>query len=466
MPRHVCCLLVVLLLVPVWPADAGGVKDTDVYARIKSQLDAVAAIDTHSHLGGSGHNEKFVDRVFRGDSPSDCVLHHTWAVSYFTWGHPLALWPADHKFDTWWNAVQTDFNNSRARSAYRAMLPIFSDLYGVDFESLTLEGARELNARMEKNYADPNWAEEVLRRRAHTELIVRDSFILPRAVAPHYPFVVSACNVRWLINGFHQSEFARLPAEDPYAFAAQYKLPIKTLDDYVAVLDRILAEAKRAGAICLKSQSAYERTLRFNFVPKQVAEQVFGKPRNELSPAQVKAFQDYIFWRLAELSAKHDLPFQIHTGHAHIPGSNPMNLVDVIQANPRTKFILFHGGFPWVGEAGMVALKYPNVWLDSVWMPVLSYTTGKRAYKEWLDMISSNRILWGSDMFTVEGTYGTTIYTRQCIYEALAEKVLDNELREDDAVRIGRQILRENALEIFPSLRELSKKLAVEKPEK
>jgi hypothetical protein len=57
-------------------------------------------------------------------------------------------------------------------------------------------------------------------------------------------------------------------------------------------------------------------------------------------------------------------------------------------------------------------------------------------------------------MATVEGSYGTTIYTRRCITEALAEKVVDHELREEDALGIGRQILRENALKMFPSLRQ------------
>jgi hypothetical protein len=50
--------------------------------------------------------------------------------------------------------------------------------------------------------------------------------------------------------------------------------------------------------------------------------------------------------RRRELRARYDLPFQIHIGHRRIQGSNPMNLVDLIEAKARTKFILFHGGFP------------------------------------------------------------------------------------------------------------------------
>ena len=52
----------------------------------------------------------------------------------------------------------------------------------------------------------------------------------------------------------------------------------------------------------------------------------------------------------------------------------------------------------------------------------LSYTMARRAYQEWLDVMPSNRILWGSDTGTAEGIYGATVFTRQCLAEALAEK--------------------------------------------
>ncbi|MBN1910855.1 MAG: amidohydrolase family protein [Pirellulales bacterium] len=448
-------VFLVVLLLPAFVlfARAGDTKDTEVYARIKAYLDTVRGIDTHTHLIDP-HTAERVRQQYDMENPPTCALERTWRVSYLTWAHPLAPWSKDRKFDTWWKVAEPQLRNYRARSAYRSMLPLYTDLYGVDFDTLTLDQARALNERMEKNYKRPDWPEEVLLRRANTELFVVDAFsLMPRPKDNTFPFQTYVCNVQRVINGFHPSETKRFPLADPYAFAAERKIPVKTLDDYVALLDRILAEAKKAGAVGLKSPNAYERTLKYVWTPKHLAEQAFGKPRKELTPAQIKAFQDYVFWRLAELSAKHELPFQIHTGHAKIPDSNPMNLVPVIQANPKTRFILFHGGFPWVSEVGMVALKYPNVYLDSVWMPTLSYTLGKRGYKEWLDMISSNRIMWGSDLFTIEGTYGATRYARQCIAEALAEKVLDKELREEDARRIGRQILRENALEALPLLK-------------
>jgi predicted TIM-barrel fold metal-dependent hydrolase len=134
-------------------------------------------------------------------------------------------------------------------------------------------------------------------------------------------------------------------------------------------------------------------------------------------------------WRLVELSAKYDLPFQIHTGIARIQGSNPMLLTDLIEANPKTKFILFHGGFPWIDETAAIVFTElshgrRNVWLDSVFLPSISYATAKRAYHEWLELMPSDRIMWGSDQIDAEGIYGATEFTRRCLAEVLAEKVI------------------------------------------
>ena len=159
-----------------------------------------------------------------------------------------------------------------------------------------------------------------------------------------------------------------------------------------------------------------------------------------------------MFEHVTGLAARYRLPFQIHTGWGQLEGSNPMLLVNLIESHPQTRFVLFHGGYPWVGETGAIAKRYSNVWIDSVWMPTLNYTMACRAYQEWLNAVPASRILWGSDVQTPEDVYGATAVTRRRLAEALAEMVQQGQLRENDAPRIGRQILRENALALFPQL--------------
>lgn len=435
-----------LLILPVASQD---VKTTEVYARLKAGIDSVSSINTHDHLTPF-EQIRHRDRTDRGEG---MTLRSIWAGSYFTWIHPLEPWPQDGSFDTWWSKAQHNFADARATSFYRYLLPAFSDLYGVDFDTITPEQARELNDRIFENYKTDRWLKEVITERANIELMVIDAYWARLDFTTHYPFTVALCNVTSVVRGFHPSEFDN-PLDDPYEFARRHEMQVDSLEDYLAVLDRLLAEAKQAGAICLKSTLAYNRTLRFENVSREQAAAAFGRPRKELSAGEIKDFEDFIMWRLVELGAKHGLPFQIHAGQARIQGSNPMLLVDMIEANPKTKFILFHGGFPWVGETGVIAMRLRNVWIDSVWMPTLSYTMAKRAYQEWLEVAPSNRIMWGSDTGTAEGIYGATEFTRQCLAEALAEKVVRRELLEKDAQRIGRQVMRDNALELFPQLKE------------
>ena len=95
-----------------------------------------------------------------------------------------------------------------------------------------------------------------------------------------------------------------------------------------------------------------------------------------------------------------------------------------------------------------------HVWLDSVWLPTISYHMAKRAFHEWLDVMPSNRIMWGADCNHAEGIYGATAMTRRCLAEVLAERVDRGDLTEEHARRIGKQVLRDNALALFPQLKD------------
>jgi uncharacterized protein len=427
-----------------------GTRDTTTYRRLKTALDAIPAIDTHDHLWPFDRLPGYVETP-RGKGMN---LAGLWRNSYFPGVHPLTPWVPGMPFPAWWAKAKHNFDDARATSVYRYQLPAFADLYGIDFDSISDAQARELDDRIFAHYQNPSWLYEVITERANIELMFNDPYWNRLDFKTDYPFGVLVFNVTTLVSGFHASEFKNA-GDDPYRVATAEGLKVEVLDDYLAVLDRLFAKAKTAGAACLKTTLAYQRTLRFEKVPKERAARAFGHPRGELSAAEVKDFEDFIMWRLVELSAKYELPFQIHTGHGRIQGSNPMNLVDLIEANPRTKFILFHGGFPWVGETGIILMRHgSHVWLDSVWMPTLSYATAKRAFHEWLDVMPSSRLMWGGDANHGEGIYGATEMTRRCLAEVLAERVDSGDLREEHALTIGRQVLRDNALALFPQLKE------------
>ncbi len=425
-------------------------RDTTTYRRLKAALDLIPAIDTHDHLWPFARLPGLVETE-RGKGMN---LAGLWHSSYFTGVHPLTAWKPGMAFDDWWHKAKNDFVSARATSVYRYQLPAFTDLYNVDFDHVTDVQARALDDQIFAHYQDQAWLFHVVTERANIELMLNDPYWGRLELKTDYPFGVLVFNVTMLVRGFHPAEF-KFEGDDPYHFAQAEGIKVESLDDYLVVLDRLFQKAKGAGAVCLKTTLAYLRTLSFENVAKDRAEKVFGRPGAELSAAEIKDFEDFIMWRLVELSARYGLPFQIHTGHGRIQGSNPIYLVDLIAANPRTKFILFHGGFPWVGETGIILMRHSShVWLDSVWMPTLSYATSKRAFHEWLDVMPSSRIMWGADANHAEGIYGATEMTRRCLAEVLAERVDRGDLREEHALEIGRQVLRDNALALFPQLKD------------
>jgi predicted TIM-barrel fold metal-dependent hydrolase len=64
------------------------------------------------------------------------------------------------------------------------------------------------------------------------------------------------------------------------------------------------------------------------------------------------------------------IPVLLHAGLSWAPSgqaryANPTLLEEALQEFPRVRFVLAHFGWPWVGEALMLALKYRNLSLDT-----------------------------------------------------------------------------------------------------
>src|SRR5262245_50065862 len=264
---------------------AEDIKQTETYRHIRAELDAVPAIDTHDHLRPFEEIPGF-DTTDRGRG---MTLHSIWAGSYYPWINPLSAWPAGASFDTWWLKAKHDFSNARATSFYRYVLPAFRDLYGIDFETMTDEQARELNDRIFANYQDDKWLHQVVTKRANIELMLIDPYWARFKFERPYRFSVPVLNVTTMVDGYHESSFAS-QLDSPYHFARQEGKEIATLDDYLAALDAIFQKAVASDAVCLKTTLAYLRTLDFAKVPRERAEKAFGRPKDQLSLDEIKDF--------------------------------------------------------------------------------------------------------------------------------------------------------------------------------
>jgi len=73
---------------------------------------------------------------------------------------------------------------------------------------------------------------------------------------------------------------------------------------------------------------------------------------------------------LYEVAASLGIPVLMHTGMSWAPGTplergQPLLLEKAIRRFTKLRFVLAHWGWPWVWDATALALKYPNVFLDT-----------------------------------------------------------------------------------------------------
>ncbi len=160
----------------------------------------------------------------------------------------------------------------------------------------------------------------------------------------------------------------------------------------------------------------------------------------------MRAFEDYVVWYLAGLCADHRLIFQIHTGiqgnWCHVPDSDPLLLLELIRAHRSVRFDLFHLGYPYARELGMVGKHYPNVWLNACVGYVYTMAGSRQALLEWLDLVPMERLLgFGSDVLLPEYIYGHLVMARSCLADVLAEKVARDFLSEAAALDAARWLL-------------------------
>ena len=121
--------------------------------------------------------------------------------------------------------------------------------------------------------------------------------------------------------------------------------------------------------------------------------------------------------------AELNIPLLLHCGLSWTPSglaqfAQPLLLEQALMTFPQVNFILAHFGWPWVNEAVMLAVKYPNVYLDtSILYSGTPRDTYRRVLAGQVGLEVIERSLAGRVLF---GTNYPRIDMRRCV-RGLAE---------------------------------------------
>ncbi|MGE5730837.1 MAG: amidohydrolase family protein, partial [Gemmatimonas sp.] len=239
-----------------------------------------------------------------------------------------------------------------------------------------------------------------------------------------------------------------------------------TLDAYLSqVVTPTLERQRRTGAVAVKFEAAYLRSLNFTRGDRAPAAQAYARYVAGGAPdaAEYTALQDVIFHHIAAEAGRLGLPVHIHTGYGcggyfELAGANPLLLEPVLDdATLRgTKFVLLHGGAGPFSKSIAALLMKPNVYTDfseQTWLlPTRELSNTLRYWLEWYP----EKVLFGTDLSPGTPTidweeigWQTTSSAREALAIALTGMMNDGEITRARALEMARMVLRGNASTIY-----------------
>ncbi len=250
-----------------------------------------------------------------------------------------------------------------------------------------------------------------------------------------------------------------------YLQAAGLQAAPATLAEYLTrVVTPTLERQKAGGAVAEKFEVAYLRGFDFADVPRETAERIYAKwaAGGRPDPIEYKALQDFLFRSIAAECGRLGLPVHLHTmsgggGYFDVAKGNPMLLENIFN-DPRlrkTHFVMLHGGWPFVREAGAL-LQKPNVYLDlsqqSLTFPPRTMANWLR---EWLETFP-DKVMFGTDGYPFSESMGweeaawiANRNARQALGLALTGMLRDGEIGRERAASIAQMVLRGTAAQLY-----------------
>jgi predicted TIM-barrel fold metal-dependent hydrolase len=229
----------------------------------------------------------------------------------------------------------------------------------------------------------------------------------------------------------------------------------ENFDDYLSALDIAFDMAVENGAIGVKSSLAYLRKISYDKVEKSDARKIFNNGIRRVTQTESQKFQDFMMHAVCEKCSEYKLPYEFHTGlHAGnfntLKNSYPLLLENLSREYPKVDFVLFHGGYPYINEVGVLAKYFPNVYLDACWLSDISISAYKKALSEWLEIVPSNKIFaWGGDQMLIEHSYASLLLAKDLITDVLVEKITSGYFNQNLAISVMKKILGQNAISLY-----------------
>jgi uncharacterized protein len=395
--------------------------------------------------------------------------------------HPVRVVAAGEQPDRDFDALPVDNMEPQSdpvglRPGAPGMLDAWHALYGFngpDLSAAHLKDAQALKDRVQKEKGDqyPAWVLDQM----GTAVMLANRVTMGTSIQPP--------RFRWvpyadaLIFPLDNSQLAAENSDRKSFFALEDVLRRRyltdaglqtippTLGEYLArIVTPTLERQHAGGAVAEKFEAAYLRSLEFNKVDRAVADRIYAQYAAKGAPgdAEYKPLQDFLFRYIAAECGRLGMAVHLHTmagagGYFHVAGTNPLLLESVLNAPElrQTKFVMLHGGWPFVREIGSLLTK-PNAYLDfSAQTFVTSPQSMAGWMREWLEgvpekvMFATDAYPYSPEMGWEESGWMAANRGRQALAIALTGMMRDGEISRARASELARMVMRDNARALY-----------------
>ena len=411
-------------------------SERGLFNQLRTSLDRIPVIDTHEQMGRWGYAPSpGAEEMLRRLMPREAAgMLRRRLVSAGLTREPGGM-----------NGITALLDAAKNTSVYHYVLAALADLFSFQSKEINDANWRFLSDQIAQRTADPAWPSEVLRDKAKIEVALSSHISL----TPEMP--------RWAQGLFvpllRVDHFLLLPgsAQGLRMLEQRYNVSLKGLNDVLGLIERTIRAAAENGFAGLRTRLASFRTLHIENVTPSDVQGFIERGKRDLTREQAKRLQDLMFHAIVQCAIKHKLPIQIDAGlggagTSSLDRANPLHLTDMIFNYADARFAILHGGFPFTGEAAVLAKTFPNIYLDGSWVRHASFSTAKAVLHEWLEVVPCSKIMiWGGNSRCPEAAYLSLLMTKDLVAEVLAEKVESGYLGERLAVDIAWKLFRENA---------------------
>lgn len=237
-----------------------------------------------------------------------------------------------------------------------------------------------------------------------------------------------------------------------------------TLREYLAFVSSVLSKWKQGGAVAVKLEMAYLRTLEVGDPDRADEERLYGTYFKSGVPADAgyKDLQDFLFRHIAAECGRLGMPLHFHSSagagrYFDLAGVRPTLLIPVLvdPALLKTRFVFVHGSWPY-GRELTALLDKPNVYLDFSGQGFMVYPHAlAEEIRSWLEY-APEKVMFGTDASPVTDQIGweetgwmSAATGRDALGIALTAMVQDREITRDRAMVLARMVMRDNAAKLY-----------------